>query len=295
MSDRAARTLLLMLLSGSLRAQAVSASAPEDMLPPIAGTDASVGNALPDSPGTLLFLAPASKPQAARAAAPPGSPCLPANGSAAPSGPPGQQPCPATDPYRPFLNSKTAIPLSPRQKGYLAFRDVIDPFNLMTIGLNAGFTIGINSHTAFGPGFSGFGWYSLYSLSQDSTGEFIGTFGVCSLLHEDPHYHRMAEGKAVKRLLYAVSRTWVAQSDRGHLMPNYEKFVTYPSSAVLSNLYVPGIASNLPSTVERVAIGLASDPIDNLITEFLPDFASRLHIHVLFLQQLINQVAAGQT
>ena len=288
MRDPAFLALSLGVLGGSVVAQITPISNQE-------GLQSVAAAVLPDSPGTLAALAQATaSPLSAAAARTGGAPCPAASGQTAPSPGGGQSPCPAGDPYQLFLNSKTPIPLSPRQKGYLAFRDVKDPFNLMTIGLNAGFTIGVNSHTAYGPGWAGFGWYSLYSLSQDVTGEVIGTFGVCSLLHEDPHYHRMAEGTRKRRFLYAISRTWVAQSDDGHLMPNYEKFVTYPASATISNLYVPGIAGNVPSTVKRVSIGLASDPIDNLITEFVPDFASRIHVHVVFVQQLINQVAAGQ-
>lgn len=283
MRDRAFIALTLSLLSGTVLAQAAPSSDrnPADVK-------------LPDSPGTLVALAHLPGAQkSAGVQAPATAPC-PGGGQTTPTAQGGQSPCPDTNPYQLFLNTKTPIPLSPRQKAYLAFRDVKDPFNLMTIGLNAGFTIGVNSHTAYGPGLAGFGRYSLYSLSQDVTGEVIGTFGVCSLLHEDPHYHRMATGSTPRRFLYAISRTWVAQSDYGRRMPNYEKFITYPASATISNLYVPGIAGNVPSTVKRVSLGLASDPIDNLITEFVPDFASRIHVHVVFVQQLINQMATGQ-
>ena len=293
MRDRASIALSLSLLSGSVLAQAA--------LPPNVKEEpaSSAMGVLPDSPGALAQAALAQSAGAqltgntAQAAS---VPCPSDNGQTETvrDAHGGQSPCPDTNPYQLFLNTKTPIPLSPRQKAYLAFRDVKDPFNLMTIGLNAGFTIGINSHTAYGPGLAGFGWYSLYSLSQDVTGEVIGTFGVCSLLHEDPHYHRMATGSLSRRFLYAISRTWVAQRDDGRLMPNYEKFITYPASATISNLYVPGIAGNVPSTVKRVSLGLASDPIDNLITEFVPDFASRIHVHVVFVQQLINQMATGQ-
>ena len=287
MRDRASIAILVGLVSGNLLAQDAPAAVFSEM------TAVALVAVLPDSPGTLAFpaQAPGSRPGAAAA---PVGPCPRNNEQTAPSSTGAQSACSPADPYQLFLNSKTPIPLSPRQKGYLAFRDVTDPFNLLTIGLNAGFTIGINSHTAYGPGLAGFGWYSVYSLSQDVTGEVIGTFGVCSLLHEDPHYHRMAKGSRTRRFLYAISRTWVAQSDDGRLMPNYEKFITYPASATISNLYVPGIAGNVPSTAKRVSLGLASDPIDNLITEFVPDFASRIHVHVVFVQQLINQVASGQ-
>ena len=40
--------------------------------------------------------------------------------------------------------------------------------------------------------------------------------------------------------------------------------------------------------------GYATDPIENEITEFLPDLAKRIHIHVIFVQRVLNQVASDQ-
>ena len=202
-------------------------------------------------------------------------------------------PCVYENPYMRFLNSTAPHPLTAAQKGHLAVRDVIDPFNLLTIVANAGFTIAINSHTGYGPGFHGFGYDVGVSFTQDVTGEFIGTFAVCSILHEDPHYHRMPNGTTTRRVIHALSRTIIAQHDDGSAMPNYQNLVGYSAGAALGNLYVPGIATNVPSTVERTLVGLATDPINNLVTEFLPDVAKRIHIRIVFVQQILNQVSAN--
>lgn len=198
------------------------------------------------------------------------------------------------DPYRRFLNSTTPTPLTPRQKGKLAFRDVVDPFNLLTVVGNAAVSIAADSHTAYGPGWKGFGRDSGYSLVEDATGEFIGTFMVCSIFGEDPHYHRMPEAKPLRRAFHAISRTLVAQNDYGQPMINYDSLIGYTAGAELSNLYVPGVHGNVPSTAARILTGLATDPISNLLTEFLPDVAKRVHIRIVFVQQIINEVATGQ-
>lgn len=205
-----------------------------------------------------------------------------------------QTPCAPINPYRLFLDSTTPVPLTPKQKGYLAIHDVIDPFNLLTIGLNSGFTIGIDSHTAYGPGLKGFGRNVGYSFSQDATGEFIGTFVIASLVHEDPHYHRMPHAKPLRRLANAIEHVAIAQADDGHTMPNYEVLLTYPISAEISNLYVPGVNGNGPSTVRRFLTGYATEPIGNILAEFLPDFASRFHVRVIFVQNILNQISSGQ-
>ncbi|MEO8869288.1 MAG: hypothetical protein ABI357_00505 [Granulicella sp.] len=209
-----------------------------------------------------------------------------------------QPPCaptPDRSPYQRFLNFPEPLMLTPRQKGVLAVRNVIDPANLATIGLTAGFTIGIDSHTAYGPGFKGFGRYIVYSVSQDATGEFFSTFALASLLHQDPHYHRMPTAPVPRRLIHAIGHTVISQHDDGTPMINYSTLLTYPISAEISNLYVPGVAVNGPSTVRRIIIGIASNPIDDIITEFLPDFAKRVHIRVVFMQQILNNISTGQT
>ena len=59
----------------------------------------------------------------------------------------------------------------------------------------------------------------------------------------------------------------------------------------VSNLYVPGRETDLPASAQRYAIGLATAPIDNFITEFLPDVARHIHVQIVIIQRIINQVA----
>jgi hypothetical protein len=198
------------------------------------------------------------------------------------------------NPYLRFLDTRFSIPMTPAQKAYLAFRNISDPFNLGTIVGTSAFNIGLNSHTAYGPGWKGFGKSAAISLLQDTTGEFFGTFAIPSITHEDPHYHRMPHGTVGRRLFHAISRTVVAQHDDGTPMPNYSTLLNYPITAEISNLYVPGIQSDSRSTADRILLGYALDPVNNIITEFLPDLAKRVHIRIIFVQQILNQVVAGQ-
>ena len=104
----------------------------------------------------------------------------------------------------------------------------------------------------------------------------------------------MPDRSVPRRILNALSHTVIAQSDTGARMPNYATLLTYPIAAEISNLYVPGINGNGPSTVARILTGYAGDPADNLITEFLPDVARRIHIRVVFVQSILNQVSSDQ-
>ena len=74
-------------------------------------------------------------------------------------------------------------------------------------------------------------------------------------------------------------------------MINYANLVGFAIDDEVSNLYVPGRADQ--HAVQRCPLRHRSRPapIDNFITEFLPDVARHIHIRVIFIQRIINQVA----
>jgi hypothetical protein len=193
--------------------------------------------------------------------------------------------------YERFINGPEVKPLTPREKARLAARNLLDPFNAVTIAGNAGITIGANSHTVYGPGMPGFARLVGVSYAEDMTNEFVGTFAISSIFHQDPHYHRMPDASIKRRILHAVVQVGWTQGDNGKGMPNYSSLLGAPIEAEIANLYVPGDRTNLPSTAARVVTGWALAPTDNFVSEFLPDIARHIHVRVIFVQQIINQVA----
>jgi hypothetical protein len=196
-------------------------------------------------------------------------------------------------PYQRFLTSNIVIPMTWEQKGYLALHDLADPVNFGTIlGISA-ITVGADSHSAYGPGLKGFGKSVGVSYLQDATGQFFGAFAIPVIAQQDPRYFRMPHAPFAKRLVYSISRTVVSRSDGGRSMPNYATLLNYPIGAELSNFYVPGIQTDAASTVARIFTGYALDPVNGLINEFLPDVASHVHIRIIIVQRILNNVASG--
>jgi hypothetical protein len=193
--------------------------------------------------------------------------------------------------YELFANGPQERPLRPQDKAWLAARNVVDPFNALTILGVAAYSVGTDSHSAYGPGMAGFGRYVGVSYTQDIVGEFFGTFLIPSIAHQDPHYHRMPEAKIPRRILHATSQVFWTQSDSGKGMLNYANLVGFAVSDEISNLYVPGRETDASATVSRYVIGLATAPIGNYIIEFVPDVARHIHVQVVIIQRIINQVA----
>jgi hypothetical protein len=193
--------------------------------------------------------------------------------------------------YQRFINGPEVKPLTPKEKARLAVRNLLDPFNAVTIAGTAAITIGSDSHSAYGPGLPGFWRYTGVSYSEDTTSEFFGTFLIPSIFHQDPHYHRMPHAPIPRRILNAIVQVGWTQSDTGKGIPNYSSIIAAPIDAEIADLYVPGIESDLPTTTARVVTGWALAPTDNFITEFLPDVARRIHVRIVFVQEILNQVS----
>jgi hypothetical protein len=201
--------------------------------------------------------------------------------------------CQQQDQLQLIVDTGNLRPLTPTDKGILAVRAVTDPFNLLTIVAFSGISVAADAHSDYGPGFRGWGRLIGYSLAEDIQGEFTGTFALPVIFHEDPRYHRLPGRPLSRRIEHALIHTIVSQHDDGSLMLNYATLINYPLSAEISNLYVPGLPTNAPSTAKRIAIGYATDPVGPLVAEFLPDLAKRVHIHIVFAQQILNRIALG--
>jgi hypothetical protein len=193
-----------------------------------------------------------------------------------------------------FLNSATPLPLTPRQKFILAARNVSDPSNLLTIAGVSAISVASDSHNSDGPGFRGFAKNAAVSLTQDMTGEFFSTFLIPSLAHQDPHYHRMPNLSIRRRILHVLDEVVIAQSDQGVPMFNYATVVGTICTNSLGNVYVPGRKHSFGASTARIATSLATDPIGNAITEFVPDLARHVNFQVVIVQRVINRVAIAE-
>lgn len=223
-----------------------------------------------------------------------------ANIAAQPSSPQAvTAPCPIYVPiinwYARFLNGPQVKALSPKQKAWLAIRNVGDPFNAVTILGTSAISVASDPHSAYGPGMPGFGRLVGVSYAQDMTGEFFGTFLIPSIAHQDPHYHRAPGQTIPRRILHAATSVVWGKGDDGQGMLNYSLLIGAGADIAISNLYVPGRETNIGASFTRYGTGLALSPTDNLITEFLPDLARRIHFRVVAIQSIVDRVGRPES
>jgi hypothetical protein len=210
---------------------------------------------------------------------------------------PAVAPCPhkAFDWYRRFVAGPHDKPLTPRDKAWLAVRNLADPFNLITIGGDAAIAVAADSHSPYGPGMRGWGRNVGVSVTEDMTGEFFGTFLIPSIAHQDPHYYRMEKARIPRRIGHAVLQVVWTQGDSGKGMLNYANLVGFAADDGIANLYVPSRETDVNASFQRYGTALATAPIGNFVNEFLPDVARHIHVQIVVIQRIINQVAEKET
>jgi hypothetical protein len=105
----------------------------------------------------------------------------------------------------------------------------------------------------------------------------------------------MPSASIPRRIGHAIAQVAWTQGDDGKGMVNYAAVVGAAVEDEINNIYVPGRQTNLPASAERYATDLASAPIDNFVSEFLPDVARHIHVQIVVIQRIINQVAKTES
>ena len=195
--------------------------------------------------------------------------------------------------YDRFVTGPDVMRFSPEQKFRLAVTNIINPFNLGTIVGEAGIEVAANSHSPYGPGVYGWAKLSGTNLTQDMTDQFFGTFLVPTITHTDPHYHRRPDFSIPHRIWHCIDEIVWQRADDGRDTFNYSQIVAPVFDIAISNLYVPGLQTRFSADAQRYGIDIATAPIDNFITEFVPSIASHIHTHVVLVQRIVNQVAVN--
>ena len=87
------------------------------------------------------------------------------------------------------------------------------------------------------------------------------------------------EGKPLSRAWYAVSRTFGARADSGAPTLNTSQLAGQLAQASLSNLYYPHQDRTATGTLANWAVQLAYNSAFNVLKEFYPEVAAKLHRH----------------
>src|SRR5262249_33603357 len=154
--------------------------------------------------------------------------------------------------------------------------DNIDPFNFMIVGIYAGVEQLANSYPGYGQGAKGYAKRYGANLADGTIANYMTEAIMPTLLHQDTRYFRLGEGRAWKRVGYAMSRVLSTHRNDGSWTFNTSEIAGNAIAAGISNLYYPADSRTAENTAEKFALNVVSDAGFNVLKEFWPDMRRKI-------------------
>lgn len=171
--------------------------------------------------------------------------------------------------------------MTPSEKFHEWLRSAYDPLGLATSGIEAG--LEYSPHDGFcgyGRGPGGYGKCYGSAVLDANISSFTGDFVFPVLFHQDPRYFAMGHGSPQQRVLYAISRVFIARKDAGGTTFNSALLGT-ALAAGLSNLYYPQQDRGFSLTLSRIGWDLGDTAAFNISAEYWPAIQRLVHrIHL---------------
>jgi hypothetical protein len=172
------------------------------------------------------------------------------------------------------------VPLTPKQKWSLAFRENVDPFNIASAAMAAGFSQMGNQTPKYGEGGPAYAKRFAAALGDFGAQNIFSAGLLANVLHQDPRYYRMGPGSGVfQRVVYSVSRIVIARQDTGAAAFNASGVFGTAMGIAASNLYYPAASRRASVMLGRLNTSFTGGIMGNLMSEFWPDLQEKFFHH----------------
>jgi hypothetical protein len=163
-------------------------------------------------------------------------------------------------------------PLTPGQKWGLAWKQTVDPFNIASVFLSAGYSQIDNKTPKYGVGGAAYGKRVGAAFGDFGSQNFFSAGLLATWWHQDPRYFRKGpQARFLTRVVYSVSRLAVARRDSGGNTFNSSGIFGMMMGIGASNLYYPSASVKVSVNAERLDTSLLGGVIGNVMSEFWPD------------------------
>lgn len=182
--------------------------------------------------------------------------------------------------YRTAESGLPFQPITPKQKFMIATKDSFD----WPVFLNTSFFAGLSQlegsdNEVYGQGMKGFAHRYGISYADQVIGNYFPEAIVPSLLHMDPRYYRKGQGSKGGRVLYAMSRIFVAKNDNGRLTFNYNEFVGNALASAVTLSYHTHERTLGDAVYQMGFTYMTADMIGQVLKEFWPDVKNHFKKH----------------
>jgi hypothetical protein len=178
--------------------------------------------------------------------------------------------------YGTVENANNLPPLTTGQKFRLATAGVFDwgayPFNAILSGIAQA----KNDPKEWGQGWGAYGKRYCASFADNSIGTYMTTAIFPSLLHEDPRYYQLGNGRFAHRAYHAINRLFVVRTDSGHERFNFSESAGNAVAAAISNAYHVPEDRTASRNASTFAFLILYDGMSNELKEFWPDIRRKV-------------------
>ena len=169
-------------------------------------------------------------------------------------------------------SSKPVAPMTAAQKWGLAWKESIDPYNIATAAMTAGFSQMHNQTPAYGEGWLNYGRRFGAAIADFGTQNLFSAGLFATVLHQDPRYFRKGPASGIfSRAAYSVSRVVVCRNDSGKAVLNSSNLLGTAFGIAVSNVYYPSASRTGTVMAGRIETSLFGGVVGNLMSEFWPD------------------------
>lgn len=180
--------------------------------------------------------------------------------------------------YQTVENSHQDVaPMTNREKWNLAWKELIDPFNIGSAAMTAAMSQAGNETPKYGEGGVALAKRFGAAIGDFGTQNFMAAGVFATLFHQDPRYFREGPPSGLwKRVGYSLLQIVVTRQDSGRKAFNASNLLGLAAGIGISNVYYPSASRNGSVMASRVATSLTGDVMGNLMSEFWPDVQKKL-------------------
>lgn len=169
-------------------------------------------------------------------------------------------------------SSKPVAPMTVAEKWHLAWKETIDPYNIATAAMTAGFSQMHNQTPAYGEGWPNYGRRFGAAIADFGTQNLFSAGLFATVLHQDPRYFRKGPTSGViSRVWYSATRVVVCRNDNGKAVLNSSNLLGTAFGIGASNVYYPSASRTGTVMAGRIETSLFGGVVGNLMSEFWPD------------------------
>jgi hypothetical protein len=173
-------------------------------------------------------------------------------------------------------------PLSSTQKFKLFVDQTIAPSTFVSAAVVSAWRLSVDSYPGYGQELGGYGKRYGAAMANSASTNFLGTFVVPSLLHQDPRYFVTLRPGFWRKFSYALTRQVVTRTDDGHKAFNWSRVIAVLGSESLANTYLPPEERTVDKTLERSGLRFCSGVAISLLKEYWPIIFKNLGLSAVY-------------